>query len=99
MPMSKDVRTFAPFVLKNGVAILDGGMTTSLPPEAGLHVLWGMQLLYSKSGLDSLYDVHYKFLEAGADAIETLSYKLSAEIIQQCSEKGHIDELRKNIMN
>merc|ERR1719367_533845 len=99
MPTSTGARTFAPFVSRNGVAILDGGMTTSLPPEAGQHVLWGMQLLFSHRGLNTLYNVHYKFLEAGADAIETLSYKLSSEIIKQCSEKGHMDELRENIMN
>jgi len=99
MSQSSTSRTFTPFIEKNGVAILDGGMTTSLPPEAGQHVLWGIQLLFSHSGLDTLYNVHYKFLDAGADAIETLSYKLSAEIIKQCEDHGYIEELRENIMN
>ena len=80
MSSYKDIPSFYPFVSSKGAAILDGGMTTSLDPEAGQHFLWGMQLLFSKKGLDQLYNVHYNFLAAGADAIETLSYKLSEEI-------------------
>ena len=95
----KDVPSFYPFVSAKGAAILDGGMTTSLNPEAGKHFLWGMQLLFSKKGLDELYNVHYNFLAAGADAIETLSYKLSEEIITQCYEKGWMDKLRNEIIS
>ena len=99
MSSNKDIPSFYPFVSQKGVAILDGGMTTSLPPEAGKHYLWGMQLLYSKKGLDTLYDVHYAFLDAGADAIETLSYKLSEELLTQCYEKGWLDKLREEIIS
>ena len=93
-----EVPSFAPFVSKKGAAIIDGGMTTSLPVEAGQHFLWGMQLLFSKKGLKELYKVHYNFLKAGADAIETLSYKLSVEIITICYEKGWMDKLREEII-
>ena len=84
MSKHEGIPSFYPFVSSKGAAILDGGMTTSLPPEAGKHFLWGMQLLFSRKGLEQLYAVHYKFLESGADAIETLSYKLSEEIITIC---------------
>ena len=99
MSVYEEVPSFAPFVTKKGAAILDGGMTTSLSKEAGQHFLWGMQLLFSKKGLEELYNVHKKFLEAGADAIETLSYKLSLEIITICYEKGWMDTLREEIIS
>ena len=92
-------RTFYPFVFHKGVAILDGGMTTSLPPEAGKHYLWGMQLLFSKKGLATLYGVHYAFLDAGADAIETLSYKLSEELLTQCYENRWLEKLKEEIIS
>ena len=99
MSKHEGIPSFYPFVSSKGAAILDGGMTTSLPPEAGKHFLWGMQLLFSKKGLEQLYAVHYKFLESGADAIETLSYKLSEEIITICHEKGWMDKLREEIIS
>jgi S-methylmethionine-dependent homocysteine/selenocysteine methylase len=99
MSSQKDIPSFFPFVSTKGAAILDGGMTTSLNPEAGKHFLWGMQLLFSKIGLDELYNVHYNFLAAGADAIETLSYKLSEELITQCNQKGLLDKLRDEIIS
>ena len=48
MSGNKDIPSFYPFVSTKGAAILDGGMTTSLDPEAGKHFLWGMQLLLAK---------------------------------------------------
>ena len=95
----EDVQSFSPFVSSKGVAILDGGMTTSLPHDSQKHVLWGQQLLFSKKGLEELYKVHYGFLAAGADAIETLTYKMSVEIINICHEKGWLDNLREEIIS
>ena len=43
--------------------------------------------------------VHYKFFEAGADAIETLSYKLSGELIGVCYEKGWLNQMRDAIIS
>ena len=99
MSKYEGIPSFYPFVSKKGAAILDGGMTTSLPADAGKHFLWGMQLLFSKKGLEDLYNVHEQFLDAGADAIETLSYKLSEEVIMKCHEKGWMDKMREEIIS
>ena len=89
-----EVCTFTPFLKKKGVAFLDGGMTTSLPEGSGNHFLWGKQLLFTKAGMEEVYKVHYDFLEAGSDAVETLTYKMSDELMKITHEKGWMDKFR-----
>ena len=87
MSSSGDIPSFEPFTKKKGIAVLDGGMTTSLPPGSGTHFMWGKQLLFTKKGLEDVYKVHYDFLEAGADAIEL---KLS------CPHKGKVAQFSES---
>lgn len=80
---------FEPFLQRQKVVVLDGGLTTSLPNGAEKHHLWGHQLLYGlDGGLDALYTTHYKMLAQGADCIGSLTYKLSHELIADCRARG-----------
>eukprot|EP00927_Polykrikos_kofoidii_P025840 TRINITY_DN23156_c0_g1_i1.p1 TRINITY_DN23156_c0_g1~~TRINITY_DN23156_c0_g1_i1.p1 ORF type:complete len:412 (-),score=57.69 TRINITY_DN23156_c0_g1_i1:47-1282(-) len=87
------------FFLKSDArsAVLDGGMTTSLPHGVEKHCLWGHQLLFgADGGLDVLKRVHRAWLENGADVLGTLTYKLSEELIEQGRDRGLLKDLESD---
>jgi len=69
----------APFLQRNGVVLLDGGLATAL--EAAGHVLrddlWSARLLIEDP--DAIRSVHEAYLNAGADCILTASYQATLE--------------------
>ena len=69
-----------PFLERQGVVILDGGVGTALGDEPQQHVLWGAQLLFGSAGHDRILSAHREFLEAGADIITSSSYQASFEL-------------------
>jgi len=88
----------------HGAVVLDGGLTTSLPNDAEKHHLWGNQLLFDNvedeagsRGLDMLYRTHYSFMDAGADIIGTMTYKVSHELVQQCDEREMLSDAEEMI--
>ena len=73
-PGSED-SPLAPFLERQGVLILDGGLATELE-ERGHdldHDLWSARLLLDEP--EAIYRVHRDYLEAGADCIVTSSYQ------------------------
>lgn len=69
----------APFLERQGVVILDGGLATELERRgADLgDALWSARLLLDDP--DLLREVHHAWFEAGADAVATASYQASLD--------------------
>jgi homocysteine S-methyltransferase len=68
-----------PFIEKKGILLLDGGLATELEVRGHdlNHHLWSAKLL--KSDPEAIRDVHYSYLESGADCITSASYQASIE--------------------
>lgn len=68
-----------PFLERNGVLILDGGLATELERKGAdlNHHLWSAKLLAEKP--DLIRQVYRDYLHAGADCIATASYQASEE--------------------
>jgi homocysteine S-methyltransferase len=70
---------FGPFLVAQGVVVLDGGLATAL--EAAGHdlrtPLWSARLIVDEP--DALRTAHRAYLEAGADCITTAGYQASIE--------------------
>ena len=73
-PGSED-SSLAPFLERQGVLILDGGLATELEARGRDldHDLWSARLLLDEP--EAIYRVHRDYLEAGADCIVTSSYQ------------------------
>ncbi len=72
-----DISPVAPFLEKQGVLILDGGLATELE-NMGYdlnHPLWSARLLASHP--EAIRAVHLAYLEAGADCIVSSGYQAS----------------------
>lgn len=72
-----DISPVAPFLEKQGVLILDGGLATELE-NMGYdlnHPLWSARLLTSHP--EAIRAVHLAYLEAGADCIVSCGYQAS----------------------
>ena len=89
----------APFLERNGVLILDGGLATEL--EARGHQLgnglWSARLLHDAP--EAIQQVHADYLSVGADCIITASYQASilGFLQQGYSETQAIDLLHKSV--
>ncbi|GAA5946695.1 hypothetical protein JCM3765_000351 [Sporobolomyces pararoseus] len=63
------------------ILVLDGGMGTTLqsyPVAQQLDSnLWSSELLKTKEGRETLEDLHSKWIEAGADVVQTCTYQSS----------------------
>ncbi len=70
---------FDPFIKDKGFVILDGAMATELEARGAdlNHSLWSARLLLEAPEL--IKQVHYDYLQAGADVITTASYQASFE--------------------
>lgn len=70
-----DVSPIAPFLEKQGVLILDGGLATELENRGYdlNHPLWSARLLASHP--EAIRDVHLAYLEAGANCIVSSGYQ------------------------
>jgi len=68
-----------PFLERQGVVILDGGLATELERRGAdlRDALWSARLLLD--GAELIRDVHRAYFEAGADAAATASYQASVE--------------------
>jgi homocysteine S-methyltransferase len=69
----------APFLERQGVVILDGGLATELERRGAdlRDALWSARLLLDDPGL--VREVHRAWFEAGADAVATASYQASLD--------------------
>ena len=70
---------FSPYIERNGVVIVDGALATELESR-GADIndpLWSATLLMENPAL--IQQVHYDYLEAGADVIISASYQASFE--------------------
>ena len=89
----------APFLERNGVFILDGGLATEL--EAQGHQLsdglWSARLLHDAP--EAIQQVHTDYLSAGADCIITASYQASIPGFLQhgYSQTQAVHLLRKSV--
>jgi homocysteine S-methyltransferase len=85
---------FAPFLAVQKAVVLDGGLSTALPEGSQEHPMWGCQLLFNADGgLDALKAVHRTWLDNGADVIGTLTYKLSADLVDGSRELGMLEAI------
>ena len=88
-----------PFLEKQGVVLLDGGLATELENRGHdlNHKLWSAKLLISNP--DEIGIVHRNYLEAGADCIISASYQasISGFISEGISEKQAISLLKRSI--
>jgi homocysteine S-methyltransferase len=78
--MTKNMNSlFSPYIAHSGVVILDGALATELESR-GADIndpLWSARLLIENPAL--IQQVHYDYLEAGADVIISASYQASFE--------------------
>lgn len=88
-----------PFLKKQGVLILDGGLATELENRGHNldHPLWSARLLINNP--DEIFAVHRTYLQAGADCIISASYQasLSGFISEGVSEKKAKALMKKTI--
>ncbi len=87
-----------PFLERQGVVILDGGLATELE-RRGFDLddeLWSARLLVEQP--DAIRRLHLDYLEAGADCIVTASYQASFEGFARagCSRSEAVDLLRRS---
>ena len=77
MPQPAAANPLTPFLQGQGFAVLDGGLATEMEARgADLdHFLWSARMLAESP--DLVRDVHFAYLEAGADIIATASYQAS----------------------
>ena len=87
---------FEPFILEKGLVILDGALATELEVRGAdlNHALWSAKLLNDDPQL--IKQVHYDYMEAGADIITSASYQASFEGF---AKQGYSKEAAKRLLN
>ena len=78
------VNPLIPFVRRQGIVVLDGGLATTLEARGHdlNHPLWSAKVLLEDP--DAIGAVHRAFLEAGADCITTCTYQASLPGFAAC---------------
>lgn len=87
--------SIAPFLQKQGVVLLDGGLATELEKTGHNlnHRLWSAKLLISNP--EEIRKVHLSYLKAGSDCITAASYQAS---IPGFVEEGKTEKEAKSLL-
>jgi homocysteine S-methyltransferase len=90
------VNPITPFLEKQGVAVLDGGLATELERRgADLNdPLWSAKMLIEAPEL--VHQVHFDYMTAGADVIATATYQAS---IEGFAKKGLDQDRARSLMH